>query len=222
MNHDRIARFRDLAHRRQRGMVVLEDCHDLHNAAAVMRSCDAFSLQRIALIFDQEKGFSPRRKGKTSSAGTNLWLDIDVHRSTTAALESIKAEGYTLIATVPDDDAEDLFEADLSDPNLAWMLGNERDGLSGTAMGFADRKLRIPMDGVARSLNLSVTAAVCLFEMARQRKQRGLDAYRLPFDEAEELTHRLVERREGWWGLKLLEELTIEGPPSAVRRQQAE
>ncbi|MEM1330215.1 MAG: RNA methyltransferase [Planctomycetota bacterium] len=218
MNFERIQRFRDLAHRRQRGMVVLEDCHDLHNAAAVMRSCDAFGLQRIALIFENELGFSPRRKGKTSSAGTNLWLDIDVHRSAERALRSIKDEGYTLVATAFTDGAEDLFEADLTDPNLALMLGNERDGLSETAMSMADRVLHIPMQGVAKSLNLSVTASVCLYEIARQRKRAGLDRYLLSKEDAEDLTRRLVERREGWWGLKLLEELTIDGPPSAARR----
>ena len=62
--------------RRQEGVIVLEDIHDPHNAAAVWRSCDGFGFQKVYLIFEKEKVFNPKKIGKASSSSANKWLDI--------------------------------------------------------------------------------------------------------------------------------------------------
>lgn len=173
---------------------MLEDIHDPHNAEAVFRSCDAFGFQRVCLVFDQEEPFDPRRVGKLSSSSANKWLDFEVYASARECLEELHAEGYEVAATVADGGAEELYAAALTAPRIAVMLGNENRGLSPEAVALADRKLTIPMAGMVRSLNLSVTAAIVLFEVTRQRRRAGMERYLLPGDERDALLARLDER----------------------------
>ena len=187
-------RFREVAEGRQQGVVVLEDIHDPHNAEAVFRSCDAFGFQRVCLIFDQEEPFDPRRVGKLSSSSANKWLDFDIYDSATTCLDALHEDGYEVVATVAEGDADSIFEADLTASRIAVMLGNENRGLSAEAVTLADRRLTIPMAGMVRSLNLSVTAAIALYEVTRQRRQAGFEEYLLPPDEQEALRQRLADR----------------------------
>ena len=48
-------KIKKVKEQRQLGMVILEDIHDPHNSAAVWRSCDAFGVGKVYLIFDKEK-----------------------------------------------------------------------------------------------------------------------------------------------------------------------
>ena len=187
-------RYREVAEGRQRGIVVLEDIHDPHNAEAVFRSCDAFGFQRVCLIFDEEEPFDPRRVGKLSSSSANKWLDFEVYSSTRECLDELHAEGYEVAATVAAGEAEELHAAELTAPRLAVMLGNENRGLSEEAIALADRRITIPMAGMVRSLNLSVTGAIVLFEVTRQRRRAGFERYLLSREEQDALREQLGER----------------------------
>ncbi len=187
-------RYHEVAAGRQRGVVVLEDIHDPHNAEAVFRSCDAFGFQRVCLIFDEEEPFDPRQVGKLTSSSANKWLDFEVYASVRECLDKLHRDGYEVVATVAAREAEDLFAAELTAPRIAVMLGNENRGLSAAAIALADRRITIPMTGMVRSLNLSVTAAIALYEVTRQRRRAGIDAYLLPPHEREALQKRLGER----------------------------
>jgi len=191
---ERVQRYRDVAARRQQGVVVLEDIHDPHNAEAVFRSCDALGFQRVCLIFDEEEPFDPRRVGKLSSSSANKWLDFEVYSSAKECLDVLHGEGFEVVATVAEGEAEEVYGAELAAPRIAVMLGNENRGLSPEAVALADRRLTIPMAGMVRSLNLSVTAAVVLFEITRQRRQAGMEQYLLPVDERDALLTRFDER----------------------------
>jgi tRNA (guanosine-2'-O-)-methyltransferase len=182
------------AHARQQGAVVLQDIHDPHNAEAVFRSMDALGFQRVCLVFEQGEPFNPRRIGKVSSASANKWLSFETYDSTAACLTRLKAEGYETVATVLSPDAESLFRAEFHRPRTALMFGNEHRGLSSEAVELADRRLMIPMRGLVQSFNLSVTAALCLFELTRQRQARGLAEYLLPADEREALAAEFLAR----------------------------
>ena len=180
---------------RQRGIVVLEDLRDFHNAGAVMRTCDAFGLQRVGLVFERVRTFDPVVDCRDASVSTSLWLDFETSRSSEAMLGGLKSRGYTLVATALDDRAEPLDEARLDEPDIALLFGNEHRGLSGLAVEMADRVVRVPMSGMVQSLNLSVTAALVVAEMNRQRRARGMEGYLLPGGEREALLARWIERR---------------------------
>lgn len=169
---NRTERIRHVASQRQAGVVVLEDIHDPHNAAAVLRTCEAFGFQKVFFIFEKQKKFNPRKIGKATSSSANKWLDFQMFDSTEKCLRGLKKQGYTTYATVLDRGAGSLFKTHFSRPKTALLFGNEHSGLSEKAAEMADKKIYIPMRGFVQSLNLSVTAAVCLFELSRQRQKR--------------------------------------------------
>ncbi len=175
MTQRRQERIRTVVSQRQRDLiVVLEDLHDPHNAEAIFRSCDAFGVQQVWLIFDQEKPFSPKKIGKASSASANKWLDFTIFSSTKTALTKLKRAGFELLATVIDARGESIFQAQLTqEEKLALLVGNEYRGLSPVAQELADRLITIPMRGMVQSLNVSVATAIFLFEITRQRGKTG-------------------------------------------------
>lgn len=189
---ERAEKIRRLAANRQQGVVVIEDVYDPHNAAAVFRSADAFGFAYVDLICATRQRFKPS-KPRGPAASAERWLSFRVFDSTEQCLGELKEAGYTIAATVADENAEDLYAADLPEAKLALLLGNEHAGLSETAVAMADRKLRIPLRGMVQSLNLSVTAAVFLAEITRKRGARGMEPYLLPAAEREALRASLID-----------------------------
>ena len=181
----RLQRMTQVAQGRQPGVVVLEDVHDPHNAAAVLRSCDAFGIQTVHFVFVRTKPYNPAKVGKISSSSANQWLDFVIHHSTADCLEALRNDGYRSVGTVLGQRTESLFDADLTGGPWALWFGNEHRGLSEEAIDGVDRHLSIPMRGMVESLNISVTAAIILFEMTRQRLVAGMPS--LPAEQIQKL-----------------------------------
>lgn len=173
ISESRKNRISSVAKNRLEGVVILEDIHDPHNAAAVLRTCDAFGIQKVCFIFEKQEKFNPKKVGKASSSSANKWLDFEIFNSTKKCLAALKKRGYRVYATVLDGKAEPLGKIKFSDKKIALMFGNEHAGLSQTAIKLSDEHIYIPMKGFVQSLNLSVTAAVCLYEQSRQRQKSG-------------------------------------------------
>jgi len=163
---EKIAKMR--ANRHQ-GIIVLEDIHDPHNAAAVWRSADCFGFGKIYIIFDQEATFNPKKIGKASSSSANKWLDFEIFHSTAECYEKLKNEGYKIYATILDIEAKNIYETKYQEDKVALVFGNEHRGISETAAKLADEKIYIPMKGMVQSLNLSVTAGILMYEFSRQK-----------------------------------------------------
>lgn len=191
---ERKKRVKDVVNNRQEGIIVLEDIHDPHNAQAVIRSCDCFGFQNIYLIFDKEKQFNPTKMGKLASSSANKWLNYKYFESTKECYEELKRKAYVSYATILDRDAKSIFDCNFSDSKkIALVFGNEHAGISDYARDNADHKLYIPMKGMIQSLNLSVTAAICMFEVSRQRRTRYND-FKLTDMDKEFLFKSLIER----------------------------
>lgn len=81
----------------------------------------------------------------------------------------MKSEGYKIFASCMNEKSKNLFELDLTG-KCAVVFGNEHRGLSEEAIEKSDVTFHIPMAGVVQSLNVSVAAAVTLYEVFRQKK----------------------------------------------------
>jgi tRNA (guanosine-2'-O-)-methyltransferase len=145
--------------------VVIENLHDPHNGAAVLRSAEAFGVQRIDVI----DGSKPFRYSSTVTQGCEKWLDVVRHRTLAAAMATLRADGFLVYAAVPDATAM-LDDLDFARP-AAVMVGNEHEGLSAQAIAAADVRFGIPMFGMTRSLNLSVAAALTIERAATLRRR---------------------------------------------------
>ncbi len=170
---------RIMAVRDQDVVVVLEDIHDPHNAGAILRSCDAFGIHNVWFVFEKEKAYNPKRVGKVSSSSANKWLEFKIFKSTEHCMDALESEGYhSLATTIHENDAVSLFECgglrnphiDLKKGKIALIVGNEHRGVSQDAIRRATTRITIPMQGFVESLNVSVTAAIFLYEIIRQRQ----------------------------------------------------
>jgi tRNA (guanosine-2'-O-)-methyltransferase len=136
--------------------VVMDAPHDPHNGAAVIRSCDAFGVQRLHVV-ERMEGFLA---SNTVARGSERWVDVRTYKRVSDVVESLAASGHELVATHPDGD---LLPHDLPKiPRLALILGNERLGIVEDLRAACRHSVRIPMRGFAESLNVSVTAAILL------------------------------------------------------------
>ena len=166
----RMEKIRQVLSRRQPGLtVVMENIHDPHNVSAVFRTCDAVGVMQVELLYTREKF---PRIGKKSSSSANKWLERRRHTSVDACFRTLREEGFRIYATHLGTGTVSLYDLDLTQ-KVALVFGNEHRGVSDEAAGNADANFQIPMVGMIQSLNVSVAAAVSLYEALRQRIASG-------------------------------------------------
>lgn len=179
--------------------VVLENIYQPQNASAVIRSCDCFGVQDLHVI-ERENRFRPNR---AVTMGANKWVDVIKHPrhdtdNTRTCLEGLKHGGYQIAALTLRPDAISIQDLDIHPPT-ALCIGTEKEGLTELAHELADVYVQIPMSGFTQSFNLSVTAALCLYELTGRLRASDAD-WRLTVDETEALRlrwYRSVVPREG-------------------------
>lgn len=149
-------------------LLVLDGVQDPQNLGAIVRSAEAAGVHGCILPRDRAVGVSPA--AVRASAGATEHLPIAQVTNLATFLESIKSQGLWVVGT----DAtggRDLFTTDLSVP-LVLVIGGEERGLRRLTRSRCDLIVQIPSRGKVTSLNASAAAAVCLFEVARQRRAR--------------------------------------------------
>ncbi len=150
--------------------IVLENIHDPHNVSAIFRTCDAVGVPKVELVYNIDKF---PRIGKKSSASAFKWVEKEKHKSIRECYNDLHKKGFKVFASALTENAKNLYELDLT-KKIAIVLGNEHRGVSDEAAELADEKFLIPMHGMVQSLNVSVAAAVILYEAMRQRREKGM------------------------------------------------
>ncbi len=170
MEPRRLQRITDVVRSRQAGVVVvLEDIHDPHNAAAILRTCEAMGIQQVWFIFEKETPYNPKRIGKATSSSANKWLDFTMFSSAQACIEALKKAKYRIVVSALTEGAVSLERYHDPKTPLAVIVGNEHAGVSDVMRKSADTVLKIPMRGFVQSLNVSVATAILLWEITKQR-----------------------------------------------------
>jgi len=85
----------------------------------------------------------------------------------------LRKEGFKIYVSQISNDAKEIYDLDYT-AKVAIVLGNEHRGISEEAAKLADERFLIPMYGMVQSLNVSVSAAIIIYEALRQRKLRGM------------------------------------------------
>ncbi len=158
-----------LSRRQPDATIVMENIHDPHNVSAIFRSADAVGIPEVQLVYTNTEF---PRIGKKSSSSANKWVTKRRFVSIKECYDALKSEGYRIYATRLDANAKPLYEVDFTQ-KIAIVMGNEHAGVSDEAALLADGTIMIPMMGMIQSLNVSVAAAVTLYEMLRQRLAAG-------------------------------------------------
>lgn len=162
----RIALFdKVLKERTEHLTVVVEDVYQLHNTSAVIRSCESFGVQELHVIEE----INAKRIDREIAMGAQKWVDVQRHSSATACIQSLKEQGYRIIATSPHKNAHRLEDFDVTE-KAAIFFGRETEGLSDIVLDAADDFIYIPMVGFTESLNISVSAAITLQHLMTKLK----------------------------------------------------
>lgn len=168
---ERKARFLDILEDRTNYITVaIEDVYQMHNTSAVVRSCDVFGVQQAHLI---ESKFG-KRLDKDIAMGAQQWVDIKRYNTTTDCIDTLREQGYKIVATTPHGNNCSLTDFKIED-KTALFFGTERDGLSEEVLEKADSFLKIPMVGFTESLNISVSAAIILHTLTSQLRKESIN-----------------------------------------------
>jgi tRNA (guanosine-2'-O-)-methyltransferase len=186
-----------LENRTKHFTVVVEDVFQMHNASAVMRSCEIFGIQELNVI-EERYGKSI---DKEIAMGAQKWVDITTFESVSECIIAQKKKGYQIIATTPHDTNCLLDDFDILKPS-AFFFGTERDGLSEEILKQADGFLKIPMVGFTESLNISVSAAIILQNVTNRLRHSEVDWH---LSENEILEKRLAWAKSSIKDIKRIE-----------------
>lgn len=186
---ERFAKIESLLQKRTRHItVVLEDIYQSLNASAILRTCDALGVQDVHCIEDR----NPLDIKRNISQGASKWLTLsrysqeqeEIESPLQHCIETLKKDNYTIVATSPH--ATMPIEKLPLDNKVALLFGTEQEGLTEQAVDYADQLVKIPMYGFVESFNVSVSVALCLYDLTtRLRVSKSL--WQLNSDEQKEL-----------------------------------
>ena len=148
-------------------LLILDGVTDPHNLGACLRVADAMGVHAVLAPKDRAVGINATvSKVASGAAETVPYIPVT---NLARAMRELKDRGVWLLGT--DERAEhDLYRVKLSGP-LAWVLGAEGEGMRRLTRENCDELVRIPMLGTVESLNVSVSAGICIAEARRQRQR---------------------------------------------------
>jgi tRNA (guanosine-2'-O-)-methyltransferase len=186
----RCQRVVDVAAARLKGItVVMENIVDNHNASAVLRSCEGLGVDALHVVEQPNKW----EKNKAIARSADDWITVHKHQGLAKCLGDLSAAGFVLYAADVGHGCVAVDDIDVSVP-VALVFGSEHSGLSKRAKALTDQRFTIPMRGMVESFNVSVSAAVALWDLtSRRRRLRGA-AGDLDVDEAVARALRFLKR----------------------------
>jgi len=175
INKERRERLKTILQQRTRRItVVLEDIYRAQNASAVVRTCECFGIQEIHIIENQNE----YQLNPAIVQGASKWIELNRYKkenedNATACINSLKEKGYHIVA-MPKQNSKPVKELGI-DKKLALCFGSEEPGLSENLIGLADELANIPVYGFTQSYNLSVSAAISLYELISRLKNADVN-----------------------------------------------
>lgn len=166
----RYERLKQILSKRQADLTVItEDVHKPHNFSAIIRTCDAVGVFEVHAVNSN----SEMPTYSTVAKGSDKWVNLHTHDRLENAIAQLHQKKLKIYAAHLSDKAVDYRSIDYTKPT-AILMGAEKHGVSNLAADLVDGHLIIPMFGMVESLNVSVAAAVILFEAQRQRLAAGM------------------------------------------------
>src|SRR5688572_5779587 len=150
-------------------LLVLDGVTDPHNLGACLRVADAMGVHAVIAPKDRAVGINPTVSKVASGAAENVpYIPVT---NLARTLRDLKERNVWIVGA-DEGGEEDLFHKKLEGP-IAWVVGAEGEGMRRLTRETCDELVRIPMLGSVESLNVSVSAGICLAETRRQRRAAG-------------------------------------------------
>ncbi len=146
-------------------VLVLDRITDVRNFGAIARTAECAGVD--AIIIPSHGGAQVTADAVKTSAGALHRVAVCREESLERTLRFLKDSGLHIVACT-EHSQKSYTGSDLAVP-AAILLGSEEDGISEKLLRLSDEKVRIPLAGEIRSLNVSVAAGIILYEAIRQR-----------------------------------------------------
>lgn len=147
-------------------IIVLDRITDVRNFGAIARTAECAGAH--AIVFPAQGAAQINADAMKTSAGALNFIPLSKEKNLSRTLDMLKESGLTLIAAT-EKGAHYHHHVDMTVPT-AIILGSEEDGISPAYLKKADHTVKIPIIGRTQSLNVSVAAAVMIYEAVRQRQ----------------------------------------------------
>ena len=147
-------------------VIILDRVQDPGNLGTIIRTADAVGALGLILLEGCVDAYSP--KVVRASMGSLFHLPVVQDVSAEEALTWCYRNGYEPAATALKN-AQNVYKADIS-KKMAFLFGNEANGVAEELQAAVETRLFIPMAGLAESMNVAMAAGIILFEGLRQRK----------------------------------------------------
>ena len=172
----RLSTFEQVLNQRTKYIsIVLEDLFQTHNSSAVVRSCDCFGVQDVHFIENKFRYNS----NPDVSLGSTQWLNLikynKYENNTLDSINYLRKNGYRIIATTPHKNDVSLESFNIEKGKFALFFGSELPGLSNIVIDNADEFLKINMVGFTESFNISVSAAICMYELTKKIRSSNVN-----------------------------------------------
>jgi tRNA G18 (ribose-2'-O)-methylase SpoU len=152
-------------------VVVLDNVTNSYNIGAFIRLADAFAIEKVivcgALTISD-------KKMKKASRNEAKWVCVEYSDSTTASLQTLLDEGYSVYSVELCHESVDYTTMTYPAKSVL-VLGNERKGVSEAALKLSHQQIHISMFGMGNSLNVSTAGAIVLAECANQIRKQSQD-----------------------------------------------
>lgn len=157
-------------------LLVLDGVKDPHNLGACLRVADAFGVHALVVPKDRAVGLTATVHKVASGAVDTVPFFAVTNLART--LRELKEMGIWTVGAAAD--APDTLNSISLSGSLAWVLGAEGEGMRRLTREACDQLVSIPMSGSIESLNVSVSAGICLFETSRQNSERAVTGSNVP------------------------------------------
>ena len=149
-------------------LLIIERLQDPGNLGTIIRTAEGAGVTGIILSADTVDIYNP--KVIRSTMGAIFRIPFIYTDDLKGTIDELKREGITVYAAHLK--GENSYDMEDYKTACAFLIGNEGNGLTEETAACADRKIPIPMEGGAESLNAAVASAVLMFEAGRQRRNK--------------------------------------------------
>ncbi|MEO0470340.1 MAG: RNA methyltransferase [Bacteroidota bacterium] len=146
-------------------VVVLDNVRSMHNVGAILRTSDAFLIQKVYL-----SGITPappHREIRKTAIGAEESVDWEKVDDTVVLVQQLIADGYEILPLEQTEDSISLSDYVPQGKAIALVVGHEVNGVQQEIIDLAEKTLEIPQFGTKHSLNVSVAAGISLYNLSQ-------------------------------------------------------
>ncbi len=159
-----------LAHSQKTGVpafvVLLDGIEDPHNLGAIIRTCECAGV--VGIVIPKMRACGVNETVVRTSAGAISNMKIARVTNLKEAIDELKDNGLWIYAC--ELGGENIYSQNLTGP-IGIVIGSEGNGIKQSLRAYCDGIVTLPLKGSVNSLNASVSAGICIYEILRQREK---------------------------------------------------